>query len=153
MNDFAEALDEDTPCGKIARDALSHNMGHIGKGYEYYFPETVLSNITKHTVVAIHSQNLTQDLQAFLRYYDIPEVTAKVGVVHSDNDAYYPRKNDTHLSQSGRKKLLASLKREYDIYEQIDQASVDLSGKLKIVKGEKPHEPPRTEEECCASFG
>jgi hypothetical protein len=145
VNEFAEALDEDSQCGSRARDALTKHMKHIGMGYEFYFAQDVMSTLEKHLVFVIHQEHLTQDLHDFLLWNNIKLTHDRIPVSHSADGAIYPKMNDTYLSQDGRNTLRAHLARDYAIYEKLERMSVDMSGTRRSVHtGSADLEVPRT---------
>lgn len=130
-NDFAEALDDDSFCGRMARDVLKNHTKHIGMGYEYYFPEDVMSAMKTHRVFTLHQEWLAQDLHDFMKWNNIKETRDEVPVSHTEDSkagVIYPMKDDTYLSHKGRKKLRAHLARDYEIYHELEHMSVDISG-------------------------
>jgi hypothetical protein len=129
VNDFAEALDQNSQCGQRARDALTKHMKHIGMGYEFYFPDNVMSALKNHLVFAIHQQRLTEDLHDFLNWNSIRPTHERIPASHSADGAIYPKMNDTYISQEGRHKLRAHLARDYEIYGKLEHMSVNLSGR------------------------
>lgn len=128
VNAFAEALDADSTCGQRARDALTQHTKHIGMGYEFYFPASVMAVMRTHRVFVIHQERLEEDLHNFLKWNDIPQIHDRILLSHSEDTAIYPKKGDKYLSQEGRKKLKAHLARDYEIYKELDQMAVDISG-------------------------
>lgn len=138
VNEFAEALDADSKCGQRARDALTQHTKHIGMGYEFYFPDSVMAVMRTHRVFIIHQERLEEDLHNFLKWNNIPQTHDRIPHSHSEDHTIYPKKDDTYLSKEGRNKLRAHLARDYEIYKELDQMSVDISG-TQSLRSALPH--------------
>jgi hypothetical protein len=152
VNEFAEALDKDTPRGQRARNALTgpEHWKHIGMGYEYYFPTKIMAALGHRLVFAIHTHRLQQDLLDFLKWIHIKPTYKTLPTRHDSDSAFYPKKNDTHLSHKGRRKLTKHLAAEYKIYERLEQLSIDVSNThQKLFRGSPDL---LTQEECCSGF-
>jgi len=119
VNEFAEALQDESWCGTAARRAIEKPIlsEHIGKGFHYYFEED-LECVLAQEVYLIRTETLMEDLEdVFGRLgWKLP---ATVLHVHGQ----YPLRNMTYLSAKGRQLLQDALQKDYDVLRQLERAA------------------------------
>ena len=127
INELAESLDLDTPCGKHARKAVMFRPTfygtHMTQGYEFYFGSGVLESLVRNniTLYLVHQETMAQDLEG------IQKLIAKPLIQHSvlRERSTYAKKNDTLISNDGLRKLAPFLQSEYDMLAKLESVSVN----------------------------
>lgn len=113
VDDFVRAIDADeSSCGHIARTSLMQPVGHIGRGYNYYF------NATVHLLPSLRLYKLRSDASSlsrdagcvFSRWYPgvIPPVLP--------HDPHHDRHDSSSSSSSGTKKASTPVDRSASTY-------------------------------------
>lgn len=103
VNDFAEALSQSHFCGLVARRALTEGVGHLGKGFRYYF-EDVLHLLPNMTFKLVNTESFDKDLRCALRWLGFP-ANAVDALEYEHKHREYPGKNETFLSPKARRNL------------------------------------------------
>ena len=117
VNDFAESLRQSNGCGNVARKALAEGVGHVGKGFKYYFQgvEHLLPNMT---FKLVSTASFHKDLRCALHWLKFPAEIVdalQYEVRHSE----YPNKNETFLSPQGRRNLESLLRVDYSVLREL----------------------------------
>ena len=101
----------------MARKALAEGVGHIGKGFRFYF-EGVLPLLPNMTFKLVSTASFDTDLRCSLRWLGVPTRAIdalRYEVRHSE----YPSKNETTLSPKGRSNLKSFLNDDYLILREL----------------------------------
>ena len=124
LNSFAEGAAQEQDCSTLALDVIQHptESGHIGMGYAYYFHKVNFTDV-KCRLFTARTENLMDGLQDFARLVGHPHrlVTASPRRVHSS----YPQRNDTFVSERGRRNLELVLSADYEIYNSLSLSFTD----------------------------
>ncbi|CAK0839945.1 unnamed protein product [Prorocentrum cordatum] len=119
VNEFAEALQDESWCGVSARRAINKPIlsEHLGKGFQYYFDED-LECVLAQELYLIRTETLMQDLtDVFGRLgWKLP---ATVYHIHGE----YPFRNETYLSAKGKQLLANALKADYEVLRRLEGAA------------------------------
>jgi hypothetical protein len=123
VNRFAEALDEDSRCGLLARTCLhqpSAQCMHLGRGHYYYLVASALMDVLmgegKHVAI-VRQESLESDVDALLEWLC---VAAEARAPLDDLKTTYRRSSDTRLSAKGRAALERHLGGEHYAKERIE---------------------------------
>lgn len=122
VTDFAENLDADTECGRLARDVIGPNfiedlghVGHIGKGACYYLGG-VLERLKDKDVYVIDTETCDAGIRGIPTWLGLNStefvMPPKVHVGH------YPHHDDT-VNDEGRARLRKYLAHEYALHEKL----------------------------------
>ena len=122
VTSFADNLDADTECGRLARDAIGPNyiedlghVGHIGKGACYYLGG-VLERLKDKDVYVIDTETCDAGIRGIPTWLGLNStefvMPPKVHVGH------YPHHDDT-VTDEGRTRLRKYLSHEYALHEKL----------------------------------
>jgi len=113
VNEFAEALGDNSVCGSRARKILNDHAPHLGMGLEFYL-SSELDCILTQKVYLIRVETWAQDISDVTKLFGAAqEPTAPV-------HANYPMNNNTYLSAKGRARLKETLWQEYEILRKLE---------------------------------
>lgn len=119
VNDFTEALQDASICGRIARRVMAKPIRseHIGMGFRWYF-EKDLECVLAQEVYLVRSETLVDDLRDVCRHlnWQPPEE------VHHEK-AQYAFQNMTHLSPKGKRLLTDALKGDYEVLRALEKVA------------------------------
>ena len=133
---FAEEMSSNSTkrCAQKVRTSILQRksvLSHTSLGYGHYYDTWLKFNSTKKRVFVLKYENLTYDLNCVYEYlYGLSEAGFINGTYHSGMVAppivhgEYARKNQTYLSEVGRRNLLELLAQDYEYIRQIAQLSV-----------------------------
>lgn len=123
VNDFAEALQDQSTCGSIARRAMDKPIKseHLGKGFRYYF-ENSLECVLAQDVYLIRSETFVDDIKDVCGHF---KWTLPEEVPH--DKGHYPLQHMTYLSPKGKRLLIDALKGDYEVLRALE--SVAKNGK------------------------
>jgi hypothetical protein len=122
VSTFAEALDDESDCGRLARDAIGPNfiedtghVGHIGKGACYYLGG-VLERLKDKDVYVIDTETCDAGIRGIPAWLGLNssqfEMPPRVHV------GIYPH-HDDGVSKDGRKRLRNHLAHEYALHDKL----------------------------------
>ena len=118
---------------KVRTSILKHDsvLSHTSLGYGHYYDKWFNFTSTKKRVFVLKYENLTYDLNCVYEYlYGLSKAGFINGIYYSGMVAppivhgEYARKNQTYLSDIGRRNLLELLAQDYEYIRQIVQLSV-----------------------------
>jgi hypothetical protein len=128
VNDFVESLNRSNFCGFVARRALTAGVGHVGKGFKYYF-EDILPLLPNMTFKLVNTASFDKDLRCALRWlgfpaeavdaFDYDAAAAAAPTAAQDQHSVYPSKNETTVSWKGRSNLESFLIDDYFILDEL----------------------------------
>jgi hypothetical protein len=138
VNNFAESLDDDTPCGYQARKCLhspSAGCNHLAWRYDFYLNTglddrraTFLDYAKTHPrdmLLVGGGDNFTRDISTMWDWLCVPpEQRPELSEANSN----YPRHNDTHLSPKAEHLLSAHLKDDYFALEELRKVAESKMG-------------------------
>mmetsp|Transcript_61767 Transcript_61767/g.199125 ORF Transcript_61767/g.199125 Transcript_61767/m.199125 type:complete len:260 (+) Transcript_61767:75-854(+) len=130
VNDFAEALNNTTRCGDLARGALRdpEHSQHIGMGVAWYL-QNDLDCILMQEFHLVHTETFVDDLQKAAAWLNVDNPDMDIPYEKSQ----YPMRNQTFVSLKGRRLLSQSLVAEYDVMAMLESSAYNRKS-----AGEKP---------------
>ena len=106
---FADGIDDDTECGRLARDAVTNSKyGHVAMGACYYLGG-VLDRLKHKSVHLIQTETCDADMQAVPKWLGLSSSFERTEEKHTGS---FPHHDDT-VSPEGRKRLEKHLTHEY----------------------------------------
>ena len=120
VNAFAEALDDETKCGEIARAALdvhpgpAGGIGHIGMGSCFYLGG-LLDKLDGKSVTVVETSSCDADIRQLPSWLGLNASFAETPAFHTGS---YPHHSD-EISEAGREKLRRHLAHEYALQREL----------------------------------
>merc|ERR1719428_2162194 len=101
VNDFAEALEDKTPCGEHAPKAMRSPYAHLGMGVAWYLSKN-MDCIAEQKPLLVRSENFAADLAEAGKWLALANPKMHI----SFDKQSYPMKSNTHLSDKGKRLLM-----------------------------------------------
>ena len=117
---FAEALEEESECGALARGCLHEpalGCQHIGKGHAYYLRDTGLLELLKRDdkrVFVVREESFEADVAALWEWMCLPASRVPL-LARAHTEQRSPRSSDKELTAAGEAALRAHLAHEYHV--------------------------------------
>ena len=120
VDQLAAALDDDTCCGWLARDALrpSDRMTHITENHAFYVGDWLRAN-PRASLAVIRAERCEDDVRALLAVDELPFRPRPVSALHGAMDSDRVNVEKPALSQHARAKLLSRMRDEYAVYDEL----------------------------------
>mmetsp|Transcript_14381 Transcript_14381/g.45278 ORF Transcript_14381/g.45278 Transcript_14381/m.45278 type:complete len:240 (-) Transcript_14381:42-761(-) len=115
VNDFAEALDDNTGCGNTARKAFQNPVAHIGRGVAWYLQDD-LGCILQQQPFLVRTDTLMNDLHEAAAWLHLR--SANMQIPHTLSK--YSVRNQTFLSRAGRKNLRKWTQHDNDVIAMLE---------------------------------
>jgi hypothetical protein len=122
VNEFAERLDEETECGRLARDSLQtdFSFGHAAMGACFYLGG-MLDLLQNKSVFVVETKTCDSDIQAIPPWLGLRPNSFKIrSELHAGG---FPHHDDA-LSVKGREKLRQHLSHEYAFVDELRRLGV-----------------------------
>lgn len=119
---FGERIDEDSECGRVARDVIGlgdtdSGAGHVGKGDCYYLGG-VLELLKSKNIHLIHTEQCGKDIATIAKWLGLKGENSQFDPTPDKHQGDYPHHYDT-LTATGRVRLQHHLRHEYALQAEI----------------------------------
>lgn len=123
VDEFAQGLDRDDQCGLIARRNLKWPScsAHVGMGQAFYLRDSI-NCLRRRSVLVFRTESLQQDAHRAGQMLGFPNPS--LPLPHEKSE--YPLKNETYLSNEGRKKLRTALAEDYRINSILKRIAINM---------------------------